>query len=390
MLLRPARLVQAGVIVLALTVLAAGNAQARAATWAIQSTPNLHENASLLGVACPSATNCLAVGWNVSTDSSGSLVPLSEHWTGGSWTTLVTPNPVEDRSELLGVSCTSATACTAVGVYLSGGTTNDTLAERWNGSAWTVQTTPNPVGSNGATLNAVSCSSATACTAVGSWVNSSSVTVTLAERWNGTTWSVQTASNPAGATSSQLLGVSCKSSTACEAVGDYNAGSANNLLLAERWNGTSWAIQTVPAVTGATSSLLDAVSCSATTACTAVGNYNKSGVKTLAERWNGTAWSVQSTANPAAKGDRLFGVSCASATVCTAVGQYPNSSAVNITLAERWSGGSWATTTTPNPPSVTLTQLSAVACKSATVCTAVGFYDSPAFFWQQMLAERYS
>jgi hypothetical protein len=183
--------------------------------------------------------------------------------------------------------------------------------------------------------------------------------------------------------------VSCKSST-CEAVGHYNSGSANNLLLAERWNGTAWSIQTVPAAAGATSSLLDAVSCSSTTACTAVGNYNKSGVVTLAERWNGTAWSVQTTTNPATKGDRLLGVSCASATVCTAVGQFPNASAVNVTLAERWSGGSWATQTTPNPASVTLSQLWAVACKSATVCTAVGDYDSPAFFWEQMLAERYS
>ena len=44
-----------------------------------------------------------------------------------------------------GVSCTSATACTAVGYDASVGTTV-TLAERWNGTSWKIQSTPNPTG----------------------------------------------------------------------------------------------------------------------------------------------------------------------------------------------------------------------------------------------------
>ena len=85
-------------------------------------------------------------------------------------------HPQPDRravepSVLQGVSCTSATACTAVGDYVNRDGTQVTLAERWNGTSWTIQSTPNPTGAQyagwTATLQGVSCTSATACTAVG-------------------------------------------------------------------------------------------------------------------------------------------------------------------------------------------------------------------------------
>jgi hypothetical protein len=65
--------------------------------------------------------------------------------------------------------------------------------------AWTILPVPDPAG-NGS-LNWVSCSSATACTAVGEASTSVSGNhVTLAERWNGTAWAIQpTPGNPAAA-----------------------------------------------------------------------------------------------------------------------------------------------------------------------------------------------
>jgi hypothetical protein len=41
------------------------------------------------------------------------------------------------------VSCASASACTAVGDYYTS-VTRTTLAERWNGTNWTIQGTPSP------------------------------------------------------------------------------------------------------------------------------------------------------------------------------------------------------------------------------------------------------
>ena len=46
---------------------------------------------------------------------------------------------------LAGVSCASASACTATGYYYNG-SVYPTLAERWNGTKWSIEHTPNPDG----------------------------------------------------------------------------------------------------------------------------------------------------------------------------------------------------------------------------------------------------
>src|SRR5215467_13227659 len=89
-------------------------------------------------------------------------------------------------------------------------------------SGWSIQHTPNPTGASFVPLQAVSCTSATACTAVGS-SSTSTTTVTLAERWNGTKWSIQHTPNPTGASFVPLKAVSCTSATACTAVGSSSA-----------------------------------------------------------------------------------------------------------------------------------------------------------------------
>src|ERR1700733_3307233 len=60
------------------------------------------------------------------------------------------------------VTCTNPTSCIAVGTY---GTSGDTLAENWNGTAWTVESTPNPAGGSSNTLAGVSCGTPDACVA---------------------------------------------------------------------------------------------------------------------------------------------------------------------------------------------------------------------------------
>ena len=184
------------------------------------------------------------------------------------------------------MSCPSATACTAAGFTETGSTTK-TLAELWNGSTWAIQPAPTPAGSPSADLWAVSCSSATACTAVGDYENSSFFLVPLAERWNGSTWKTQSIPSPtASATELALYGVSCPSSTACTAVGSYVNSSGTDKIFAEDWNGTMWAIQSTPSPAGNVPTF-NGVSCSKVTACTAAGDYQtSSGVqKTLAERY---------------------------------------------------------------------------------------------------------
>jgi hypothetical protein len=292
---------------------------------------------------------------------------------GPSWKIQRSPNPAGSvGTNLEGVSCTSAAACTAIGYYYRNAPQAiATLAEQWNGKTWTVHAGPSVTG-----LNAVSCTSARACTAVGDVLVRSGHVVTLAERWNGGSWTVQATPNPRGAGYSQLNGVSCTSATACTAVGYYYNDSSIFFPLAERWSGKSWTIRATPKPAGSTDPKLESVSCTSAVACTAVGFYvNRSSAnQTLAERWNGKSWTIRATTNPGPENDYLEGVSCTSARACAAVGYQGLSSGQLVTLAERWNGASWTTQATPNPPTPGTSVLSGVSCASARACTAVGWY----------------
>src|SRR6185437_14700028 len=141
---------------------------------------------------------------------------LAERWNGRKWLVQLTPNPSGTKGiELVGVSCSSATACTAVGSY-GPDHSKKTLAEHWNGTKWTIQATPNPVtGNDGSVLAGLSCSSATSCTAVGENDLTDSKSDTLAEHWNGTKWAIQPTPKHPGGNESGLTGVSCRSATDC-------------------------------------------------------------------------------------------------------------------------------------------------------------------------------
>jgi hypothetical protein len=108
-------------------------------------------------------------------------------------------------------------------------------AEFWNGSVWAIQPIPNPAATQGSQLNSVSCTSATSCTAVGSYQSSDFTTFgqeeTLVEVWDGTTWSLRPTPNPSAAGNNLLEGVSC-TSLVCTAVGQApDAGGVEATLI---------------------------------------------------------------------------------------------------------------------------------------------------------------
>lgn len=184
-----------------------------------------------------------------------------------------------------------------------------TLAERWNGSAWTTQSTPNPAG--GSHLASVSCSSATACTAVG-------YRQPVAVGWDGTTWMLQNVPAPQRSAGIALVGTSCTSSAACTAVGVSSPGDAYNPLI-ERWNGTAWTVQKQP---GARRVSLRRV--------VQLGHRLPRGgqlrhppsfaYQALALRWDGTTWTKETISLPPQVPSGLLGIACAPASPCSAVG----------------------------------------------------------------------
>src|SRR5215472_4826394 len=110
--------------------------------------------------------------------------------TGPRWSVEPTPNAVIANGSLAADDCTGPASCVAVGSYESR-LGKSALAEVWNGTAWHIRAVPVPPGGTHSALDGVSCTAATACIAVGYYTSSQNVKVTLAERWNGTSWSVQ-------------------------------------------------------------------------------------------------------------------------------------------------------------------------------------------------------
>jgi hypothetical protein len=344
--------------------LAAPAAVAAQPAWKIQKSPNATvSNGQIESVSCLSAKACTAVGTNL--DTSGINVTLAERWNGKSWRRQSTPNPASDTvpaaaPDLLGVSCPTASFCEAVGGFQVS-TVGLSLAERWNGRAWTKQSFPVRAGSTSAGLRQVSCTSASFCEAVGSYRNGIGENLALAAQWNGTSWRLQRIPSPPGASLANLNGISCVSSSFCEAVG---ASDATNRLFAERWDGTSWHRQAVPGPGGGSS-----VSCVSVSFCESVGSAG-------GEMWNGSSWSPQSIRSPAgATFANFLSVSCATATVCQAVGQYGDSSGDIFSLGATWDGVSWAGQTTPSPAASSFTTLNAVSCAAVAECEAAGDFQ---------------
>jgi hypothetical protein len=241
----------------------------------------------LKDVSCTSESACTAVG---SYDKENKSWTLAERWNGTSWSIQTTANPASGGAELLGVSCDGASSCTAVGQK---GSSKETFIERWNGTSWSISTSPNPSPSIENTLQDVSCTSASNCLAVGGYRESGSGVgyrkKTLTERWNGTSWSIVSSPNPAVHYGAELLDVSCTSSAHCTAVGGYATATWEEIFateektLVESWNGASWSIQTSPNPEGKKLARMLGVSCVSSTYCKGVGSGVQGDTTTLAE-----------------------------------------------------------------------------------------------------------
>ena len=249
------------------------------------------ESTSFISDSCTSATFCIAAGQ--ANFSGGEFTPITAKWNGSTWSLLTTPSPTGSvNTDLVSVSCPAENSCTAVGGYDNdeGIFTGEGYAEHWNGSAWTIQTTPNPGSGIYSGLNSVSCPTTTSCVAVGYWDQGLGTSpVPLAEQWNGSSWASTGAALPAGAEAGETAYVSCASSTsACEAAGQFYAGGGA-ASLAEGWNGTSWTVQSTPNPSGAVDSYFDGISCSSSTACVADGSaFLSEGSTAFAESYSGS------------------------------------------------------------------------------------------------------
>ena len=261
------------------------------------------------------------------------------------------------------------------------------------GSGWTPTEAPLPAGANSspsADVTGVACPTAGSCVAVGSYTDASSNDQGVIDTLSGGVWTATKAPLPANASPDAILSaVACTSATACTAAGQYIDNSGHDQGLIETGSGTSWTATEAPLPAGANANpvvsiYILAVGCTSATACTIVGEYadNSGNQQGLIETGSGTSWTPTKAPLPAGananSGADLYAVACTSATACTAAGQY-NDNSGQQGLIETGSGTSWTPTKAPLPAGANanpVVSLSAVRCTSATACTIVsGYYD---------------
>lgn len=330
---------------------------AAAAGWSITRTRGVSvPSGELLGLTCPARAFCIGVGDH--TTMSGVDVPLVEDWNGAHWAPVSIPRPPGATAGFLSaVSCSSRRACMAVGSYDRRDGTVQTLAERWDGGTWSIVATPNLAGFSQTRLNSVSCVSGGICVAVGHGSGRTKPFTPIAARWNGSSWSLLPVPRIAGE-GSYLNGVSCVSATWCEADGTLEDAKNGLKSLVEQWNGASWSVQKAPS----TGHGLTAVVCTSMSACTAIGD--------TIIRWDGGRWKLQRSLT---QFSFLSGLSCASANACVAVGEAPDTPERDgPPEAMVWNGQTWALKTMRTPAHARYSLPEAVACVSRSSCLAVG------------------
>jgi hypothetical protein len=180
------------------------------------------------------------------------------------WGQVPSPNVGSLENELAGLAVVGPNDFWAVGRYNSGRpptvTGRDTLALHWNGTAWSQVPTPNPTwsGADFFTLEDAAAVSGSQVWAVGYAEDFGSLkSTTLIEKWNGSSWSIVSSPNPGGPNlPNRLSAVAAAGPKDVWAVGE--AGYPNEQPVVLRYNGRRW--RAVPTGCGEALYGVDAVS----------------------------------------------------------------------------------------------------------------------------------
>jgi len=376
---RTTRAVIIGMVV-ALSGLGLAAPAGAATTWVRSTAPNPSPTTNMLrSVSCVSATTCTAVGFRDGAGGAFDFLSLVERTTDGvRWTVAPTPKPAAGwtGNELQGVSCASATSCTAVGRATNPASpfpSSPLVLRTTNGTTWDRVVAPSSGGPS--SLFAVSCPTALSCTAVGEVGTKTLILQTS----DGVSWVRRRSPNP-GVGLNHLDGVSCVSPTSCTAVGYFSQGdevAPRRTLVLRTTDGLSWTrIKTPNASPDPGLNQLTDVSCSGPSTCVAVGQITRDASTVrrafVVRTTDGTTWN-RLTTTPTTTGEiDLSGVSCTSPTVCTAAGlEKPAGDPVRAPfIAQTTDGITWAEVPSPNPGGIA--RPGAVSCAVVDHCFAAG------------------
>ena len=178
--------------------------------WTAYPLPNVGEEENvLLGISMPSIGTAWAVGYYVS--GKFQQQTLIEHFDGRSWSVVPSPSPGAHQNILYGVAAISDSDVWAVGAEEDSNGLWHTLTEHWDGLNWSVVNAVD-AGSSGNQFYAVKALGSSSVFAVGQQADAGFPNQALIEQWDGTHWSV--VSSPADGSASALpLGVTANTSS---------------------------------------------------------------------------------------------------------------------------------------------------------------------------------
>ncbi len=214
--------------------------------WARTTVPHANPNTDtqFSGLHCFSVTSCVVTGDSTDvTSSTGTGTPVAEAWNGKAFTDLQATLPAGVSGPMFnGLSCVSPRSCVVVGSGNAGstGTASVAFAEVWNGKTWTVTKWGGPKGDTVAELIGVSCTSAVRCIAVGAH-GTAKAGAPAALAWTGSKWTVLKVAGPGAGKAAVFGSVSCPVNGKCVATGlTGKADGSTATAIAGYWNGSTW------------------------------------------------------------------------------------------------------------------------------------------------------
>ena len=222
-------------------------------------------------VSCTSATSCVAGGQYE--DSYGNYQAFVSVFDGTTWTNTELAGALNTGgfAGVYSVSCTSATSCVAGGSYKDSNDNPQAFVSVLSGTTWTDTEVAGALNTGGnASVASVSCTSATSCVAGGYYTDSNDIPQAFVSVFNGTTWTdteVAGALNTRGTAS--VNSVSCTSATSCVAGGFYR--SAHQAFVSV-FDGTTWTDSVIAPLSNEAFAYINSVSCTSATSCVVGGS----------------------------------------------------------------------------------------------------------------------
>jgi hypothetical protein len=341
--------------------------------------PASHTFGTLSAVACPPVGPCVAVG-GYSTDEGGGeeamvVTQSSEGWTQA--TEIPPPShPAFTDAQLLAVACPAAGECVALGTFLDGSGSRQTMAVSESGGVW-----GQAIEIPGATLRSLACRAPGSCVAVGTGPSGTQLVGVIR---SGGVWGspegIALPANNAPEYVVELSDTACQFSGPCVVVGSYTATSHHQRGLGIVESNGRWTASEVVTPVSQVDTRLYFVACPASGPCVADGLGELAlGVAEFGGNW-GIATSIMPAPNPASKLLTLYGTACAAPSAqCFAVGYDERSATQSVPVVASASGGVWGQARELAPPPTAgpgaSAQLRSVACTASDSCVAIGEYD---------------